>query len=97
MELSKRCFYHFCRKSAIEKDLKVNFFPSKMGKFLLDITEGWLEFKKSPIDRFFLWRVKDGELDPLFLTSTFNFKLKEISNYFVDGWYDAFEEGVKRL
>ena len=31
----------------------------------------------------------------MFLTSTFNFKLKEISNHFVDGWYDAFEEGVK--
>ena len=52
MELSNRCFYHFCRKSAIEKDLTLNFFPSKMGKFLLDITEGWLEFKKIPIDRF---------------------------------------------
>ena len=68
-----------------------------MKKFLLDITEGWLEFKKSPMYRFFLWRVKDGDLDPVFLTSTFNFKLKEISNHFVDGWYDAFEEGVKRL
>ncbi len=53
MDLSNRCFCHFCRKSAIEKDLKINFFPSKMGKFLLDITEGWLEFKKSPMYRFF--------------------------------------------
>ena len=68
-----------------------------MKKFLLDITEGWLEFKKSPIDRFFLWRVKDGDLDLHFLTSRCNFNLKEISNHFVDGWYDAFEEGVKRL
>jgi hypothetical protein len=49
MDLSNRCFYHFCRKSAIEKDLIMNFFPSKMEKFLLDITEGWLEFKKIPI------------------------------------------------
>ena len=46
---------------------------------------------------FFLWRVKDGDLDPVFLTSTFKLKLKEISNYLVDGWYDAFEEGVNRL
>ena len=53
MEFWKRCFYHFCRKLAIEKDLKLNFFPSKMKKFLLDITEGWLEFKKCSPYRFF--------------------------------------------
>ena len=68
-----------------------------MGKFLLDITEGWLEFKKIQLTVLFLWRVKDVDLDPLFLTSMFKLKVKEISNYLEDGWYDAFGEGVKRL
>ena len=45
----------------------------------------------------FLYPVKDGDWDLSFLTSRFKLKLKEISNHLVYGWYDAFEEGVKRL
>ncbi len=57
-----------------------------MGKFLLDITEGWLEFKKCSPYRFVFY----GGSKMVLGTLIFDFKvqelkLKEISNYLEDG------------
>ncbi len=53
MKLLNRCFHHFFRKSAIEKDPTLNFFSSKMKVKVPGLVVGWLELKKCSPYRLF--------------------------------------------
>ena len=86
MELWKRCFYHFCRKLAIEKELMLNFFPSKMKVVLCDLIVEWQIFKKSPIDRFVSMAGQRWGLGP----SVFDFNVK----FQVEGNFKSFRGWV---